>query len=133
MIDKALGKVAANPVQFAIALGVVVAVGYFLVKHVGTAAAQAVGGVVSGNNALTQGTAYENKGVVGTLGAATNSALGGVPQAIGEALGGWLYDVTHRDYDPSSGLQSAQKTVRDGQIATDQLWGPIGSVQLRSF
>lgn len=130
MIDKIVGKAAAQPIQFAIGVGIVVGVAYFLVKHVGTAAARAAAGIVTGNNALTEGTPYADKGVVGTLAAAANSASGGSLRSIGEALGGWVYDVTHREYDPSTGLKSAQKTVADGARATDALWGPIGSVEL---
>lgn len=55
-------------------------------------------GLLTGNNAITQGArtdAYQGWGVVGTLGAATDRLLGGVPSRVGESLGGWLYDITH--------------------------------------
>lgn len=48
------------------------------------------------------------------------------------SLGGWFYELTHEEYDPNSGLQTGPKTVRDGARKTDQLWGPIGGVQLRT-
>jgi hypothetical protein len=133
MIDRLVGKAAAQPIQFAIGAGIVVAVAYFVIKRAGVEAAKSAVGIVSGDNALTHGTPYENKGVVGTVAAAANRASGGYLQSIGESLGGWVYDVTHRDYDPSTGLQSAQKTVNDGARATDLLWGRVGSVQLRAF
>lgn len=132
MITKIASKAAADPLQFALAAGVVLGVGYFLIRHAGNVAAKTAVGVVSGNNALTEGTPYEGKGVIGTVAAAANTASGGTLRSIGEALGGWIYDVTHRDYDPSSGLQTPAKTVADGARETDRLWGPIGSVLLRS-
>lgn len=60
--------------------------------------ADMAGGVLTGNNAITQGArtnAYEGAGVLGTVGAATDRILGGVPSRVGESLGGWLYDLTH--------------------------------------
>ena len=51
--------------------------------------------MLTGDNSLTEGTPYAGAGVLGTVGAATNAVLGGVPQKIGEALGGWLFDLTH--------------------------------------
>lgn len=131
MIAKLAGKALDNPIQVAIGLGLVLGVVYFLSRKTITDVAAAAGGVVSGDNWLTQGTPYQNKGVVGTVASAANSASGGALQSIGEALGGWLFDVTHQDYDPSSGFQSAAKTVSDGGLATDQLWGRIGNVDLR--
>jgi hypothetical protein len=132
MIEKIVGKAAAQPIQFAIGAGIVVAVVYFVVKHAGAAAVETAVGAISGNNALTQGTPYQDKGAVGTLAAAANRVSGGSLQSIGEALGGWLYDVTHKEYDPNSGYQSAPKTTSDGARATDLLWGRVGTVELRS-
>jgi len=139
MIDKLAKSAAAQPLQFAIGVGIVAAVGYFLVKRAGAAAAAAAanaareaGGLVTGNNALTLGTPYAGAGVVGTVAAAANAASGGTLRSIGEALGGWVYDVTHRDYDPSTGMQTAPKTLADGARETDMLWGRVGSVVLRA-
>jgi hypothetical protein len=132
MIDKIAKSAASQPIQFAIGVAIVGVVGYFLVKRAaGVAAATAVG-VVAGDNALTQGTPYQGAGVLGTLGAAANAASGGHLRSIGESLGGWVYDLTHSEYDASSGLKSAPKTVADGRRATDRLWGPVGSVELRT-
>lgn len=132
MMTKVAKLAAAQPIQFALGVALVAGVGYFLVRHVGASAARAAAGVVTGHNALTTGTPYEGKGVVGTLAGAANAASGGSLRSIGEALGGWFYDVTHREYDPSAGLQTPAKTVADGARKTDSLWGPIGSVSLRS-
>jgi hypothetical protein len=70
---------------------------------VGDVADAAVGGL-TGNNAITAGatnadgektTAYQGKGVLGTLGAATNAVSGGYLASIGEWLGNKKYDITH--------------------------------------
>jgi hypothetical protein len=59
------------------------------------------GGVLTGNNAVTENatnaageatTAYQGAGIVGTVGAATNAASGGVLASIGESIGGTLFD-----------------------------------------
>lgn len=42
---------------------------------------------------LNKGTPYEGFGVVGTLGNATNQALGGLPERIGGWIGGKLADL----------------------------------------
>lgn len=55
-------------------------------------------GLVTGNNGITAGArtdAYQGKGVLGTLGAATDRAFGGLLSQAGETLGGWAYDITH--------------------------------------
>lgn len=70
------------------------------------ATADAAGGLLTGNNALTEGatnaagdpvSAYEGAGVLGTLGAGVNAVSGGVYASIGEWLGGRVYDWTHGD------------------------------------
>jgi hypothetical protein len=43
------------------------------------------------------GTPYENKGAVGILANATNTLLGGAPQAVGETLSRWTYDILNGD------------------------------------
>lgn len=63
-------------------------------------AASAVGGALTGNNALTAGTAYAGAGLPGTLGAATNEVLGGAPQSIGDAIGGAIYSLFHGSTTP---------------------------------
>ena len=70
------------------------------------AVADTAAGLVSGNNAITQNqtnaagektTAYQGAGVLGTVGAATNAASGGVLASVGETVGGWFYEITHTD------------------------------------
>lgn len=93
----------------------VVGVGLYLVSKVaGTA-----GGILSGNNAVTENatdasgnpvTAYQGAGVVGTLGAATNAASGGILASFGGWLGRTAYDLTHSD--PLADLNSVQLHTR---------------------
>lgn len=137
-MSKAASAVLNDPVKFAIAAAVVAGVGYLLIrqaaKDVGKAAgaaAEAAGGIVTGNNAVTRGTAYEGAGIPGTLGAATDAATGGVLSDFGSWLGGWVYDATHK-YSPSTGLQSDGKVLQQGAANTDSLWGKIGQVELRA-
>jgi hypothetical protein len=50
------------------------------------------------DNAVTRAArtdAYTGKAIWGTLGAATDIASGGNLSRAGEALGGWIYDITH--------------------------------------
>lgn len=56
-----------------------------------------VGGLLTGDNQITEGTVYEGKGVAGTLGSATNQILGGLPELVGSGLGGWFGDLVHGD------------------------------------
>lgn len=100
-------KVDLDPSTVAILAGI--AVGGFLLWRAGKAVAEAapqaveytadmVGGVLTGNNAITKGArtdAYKDAGVIGTLGAATDRILGGVPSKVGEWLGLKLWDMTH--------------------------------------
>jgi hypothetical protein len=44
-----------------------------------------------------KGTAYEGSGAVGTLGNVVNTALGGAPEAVGEAIGGTIFDWFNPD------------------------------------
>jgi hypothetical protein len=90
------------------------------------------GGLVSGNNALTQNaknadgsaqTAYQGAGIPGTLGAATNLATGGVLSSIGDWLGGGLYDAFHGDpmsmpIAPPSTAAAIDKYTQGGNAAS---------------
>jgi hypothetical protein len=98
-----------------IAIVAAIAVGGFLLWRSGAAVFEAVpkvldkttdlvGGVLTGNNAITQNAtngagervaAYEGWGVLGTLGAATNAVSGGVLATAGQKMGDWLWDITH--------------------------------------
>lgn len=87
--------------QLAIIVGGAAVVAYVLYRAV-PKVAEAVGGVFTGNNAITGSatnaagdrvTAYQNAGLFGTIGAATNAASGGYLATFGEWLGGKTYDV----------------------------------------
>lgn len=67
-------------------------------KDAGKGAVDLAGGLLTGNNAITQGgrtNAYEGWGIFGTLGAATDRITGGVLSSTGEWLGGKVFDWTH--------------------------------------
>ena len=75
---------------------------YAVGRKVITEAGDAVGGVISGNNPITENQtdadgnptdAYQGAGVVGTVGAVANSASGGVLATIGQDLGQWAFDL----------------------------------------
>ena len=100
---------AIGPEEMLIGVGVIV-VGFLAWKAAGAAkvaavaAADAVGGAISGNNTVTANAtdsngnpvdAYQGAGVVGTIGAATNIASGGWFATAGEWIGGKAYDLTH--------------------------------------
>jgi len=129
---KILQSAAANPLQLALGVGLLIGLVYYLGRKTIGDAASGVGGILTGSNAITKGTVYENKGIVGTIASAANKTTGGALESIGEGIGGWFYDLTHTDYDPNTGLQTKADTVREGANNTDSLWGKIGSVLLRS-
>jgi hypothetical protein len=93
--------------------GVVLAGGYILIKVVegwGQAAINTGTGLLTGNNAITENTtdfsgqpetAYEGKGVIGTLGAAANTASGGLFASIGNSIGSGLYNLFHGSTAPA--------------------------------
>jgi hypothetical protein len=132
MTNKAVSAVMADPIKFAVAAAVVLGVGYFLVKTVlGKVAAEA-GGLVSGRNAITDGTPYAGAGAIATPAAIANAASGGTLADLGGWLGRTVYDWTHEEYDPNTGLQTGAKTTTAGAKATDSVWGRIGGVVLRA-
>jgi len=105
IVAKALEK----PIPLAIAAIALIGFVYWLGKKTIKDTADLAGSIATGNNALTQNqtdasgntvTAYQGAGIAGTLGAAANSVSGGTLASAGEALGGWLYDLTHLDYQP---------------------------------
>jgi hypothetical protein len=89
-IDKALQ----NPLQLALGVAVIAAAAYFIVRQTVGAALDGAGGLISGNNPITEGTPYEGGGVVGTVGAATDKASGGLLSTIGGWIGGKIADAT---------------------------------------
>jgi hypothetical protein len=66
---------------------------YLIGRKTAAAAADTAAGIVTGENALTEGTPYEGAGILGTVGAGFNAASGGYLQAIGEQLGGWTFEA----------------------------------------
>lgn len=102
-----------------IGAGLILYLGYKAIAKGASAAASAAAGVVSGNNAITasqttwsgQSTnAYQGKGVLGTLGAATNSASGGAFASIGDWIGGKLFDLFGSNATQSGGTNNASGT-----------------------
>lgn len=106
-MKSALDKLASNPLQVAVGVALIIGLAYLLVRKTVDDVAAAAGGVLSGDNALTEGTAYEGKGVLGTLGAAVNSATGGAGEWAGEAIGETLYQF----FNPSSAGDSVTYIV----------------------
>lgn len=102
-----------NPVQLAVALAIVAGAVYLIGRRAVSDVASAAGGLVSGDNALTQGTPYRGAGIPGTLGAATNTATGGLLGTFGSWLGGKLYEVTHPAYDPNAPIKQAPSADAD--------------------
>lgn len=91
------------------------------------AAADFAGGILSGNNALTEGTVYEDRGILGTLGAGANEVSGGALERLGSWLGGTIFDLTN----DTSGITARSPTFapRSVQVkktagAFEQLLGP---------
>jgi hypothetical protein len=122
MNAKALEKMFSGPAGWALALGAGAVAVYVLYKVVGSIASKAAsvaGGVVSGNNVLTQNqldlqgnpvTAYQGAGVLGTAGAAANTASGGLFASIGDWLGGKTYDLFNGSSTPLAGPNGAGGT-----------------------
>lgn len=79
-----------NALPLAIGAAVIVGVVYYLGRKTISDSADAVGGIVSGNNAVTRGTVYEGTGTLGTIGAATDAVSGGVLSAVGEKISSWF-------------------------------------------
>jgi hypothetical protein len=132
-------KILEGPAGYALAIGVGGLVIYLLWNKIGKTAGDAadgVGGLLTGKNGITKAArtdAYQGAGILGTLGAAVDNTLGGLPSRTGEALGGWLYDVLHPiAYNSATGLQGAAKTVANGRATTNAIWGPVGQVELRA-
>ncbi len=82
-----------NPLLLAAGAALLVYVVYMLARKTVTDVVKGAGGLLTGNNAITEGTSYEGAGVLGTLGAATNAITGGA----GEAVGGWIAGLLSSD------------------------------------
>ena len=79
-----------NPLMLAAGAALLVWAVYLLARKVVGDAAGAAGGLFSGKNAITKGTAYEGAGAAGTLGAAVDAVTGGATSSLGEWIGGLL-------------------------------------------
>jgi len=114
----------------------------FIVNKLMSAAPEAAKAVVTaadnaltGNNVVTerahnldgeQTTAYQDKGLVGTVGAATNEATGGLLASAGQALGGWWASVTGADQNDKiaamlKGSQPTQQTASQARYTSPPL------------
>lgn len=71
-------------------------------KKQATEVVKGVGGIISGNNAATEGTAYEGRGILGTLGSVFNSGSGGALEGVGDWIGESIFDVFNKPYDPNN-------------------------------
>ena len=113
-----------NPdAQLVLAVAVLVVVVYFVGKKTITAAANAAGGIISGNNAITAGTEYQGTGVLGTLGAATNDASGGFFNWLGDKIGGGAFAL----FGPSSTPAPATTVNNSSSTLQDPNGGATGS------
>lgn len=108
---------AAQPVQLAIAVVLVAGAGYWLLRRAAkdstdaaSAGVDAIGGIFSGNNRLTEGTPYEDAGILGTIGSGVNELLGGAPEKLGSKLGGWLADLF------------VDKSKVEGRFSQEEAW-----------
>lgn len=105
-MEKAIANITKNPLMLAGGVVLIIGFVYLLGRQTVKDVANVAAGAVSGNNAITQNqtnadgekvTAYEGRGVLGTIGAVFNSASGGIFASAGEALGQTIYDWTHND------------------------------------
>ena len=125
----------------AVVAGVLVLAVWLLNRVSGVAAGvlDATGGLVTGEGALTRNAtdaagrpvaAYRGAGVLGTVGAATNAASGGVLASVGNWLGGAAYDWTH----PSPAAQSAAVLTASGaqRLPLPDTW-PVGEGDATSW
>ena len=114
-----VSKILQGPGGYGLAIlagGIVVYMLWNHAKSAAAAAASAAGGIVSGNNPITQNTidwggapetAYQGAGVLGTLGAATNTASGGALASLGNWIGGGLYSLFNGSYNPNAPSSTA--------------------------
>lgn len=83
----------ADPLKLALGVGLLIGVVYFLARKTLGDVASGVGGIFSGNNALTRDTAYEGAGVLGTVGAGVDKVTGG----LGTVGGAWIAGLLSSD------------------------------------
>lgn len=74
------------PVQLAFAAILVIGFVYILTR-------KTVSDIFSGVSDVNKGTPFEGSGVVGTIGNATNTVLGGAPAAVGEKISRFFFPM----------------------------------------
>src|SRR5690606_25098834 len=77
-----------DPLVLAGAAALLLWVAYSLVRKTVVDTVKGAGGLLTGNNSITEGTAYEGKGILGTLGGAADSITGGLLSKGGEWIAG---------------------------------------------
>ena len=114
MKGREFAKILEGPGGYALAIlagGIVVYMLWNHAKSAAAAVASAAGGLLSGNNAITANTidwggapetAYQGKGVPGTVGAAINTVSGGAAASLGNWIGGGLYSLFNPTYNPNA-------------------------------
>lgn len=90
-------KLIDNALPLALGAAVVLAVAYFVLRKTVGDIAKGAGGLLTGDNALTKGTAYEGAGIAGTLGAGANAISGGLLAQVGS----WIGDKAFNAFNPS--------------------------------
>lgn len=134
----AVDNLTKNPYVFVGGVIVLGVAAYLLVKKIAgdvkdqaVAAAKGVGGLASGNNAITDAartTAYKDAGIFGTLGASFDILGGGIFSKTGEWLGGAVSDWTDQSTNtkPNAALSyvaifpdGAKYTVASSRIGAD--------------
>lgn len=93
-VNKAVDNLTKNPLLLAGGVAIILYVLYSIAKGAVAGTARAAGGIVSGKNPITESArtdAFVGRGVVGTTGAATDIATGGVLSRTGEAIGATLF------------------------------------------
>jgi len=88
-----IDTLAKNALPIALGAAVLLGVVYYLGRKTVSDVASGVGGLVSGDNAITKGTAYESTGAVGTLGASVDAIAGSALSRLGEWLGETSYNI----------------------------------------
>lgn len=121
-----LDTLADSPLGLAVLLAVaggIVYYAYTTIKHDAGAALDEANGLLSGNNATTQGavdaqgnpvSAYVGAGILGTLGAESNKVSGGWFASEGEQLGDWLFDTFQA---PSSNGGAIPTSNQSGEVS----------------
>ncbi len=123
-----MNAISRTPLAMWLGLGAAIVGGVVLYRLAKASAqlAQAGGGIVTGNNAVTQAatnadgkptTAYVGAGIAGTVGATANAASGGVLASIGEGIGSWFYDLTHPG-EPAAAAPGPTAATTQGNSAT---------------